>query len=139
MAENYNTMTDEQCFGPDLSSKYDQEELVALRIHGLPFRTSREEITEFFADYKLVPDTVIFGFADDGRKSGLGAIIFENEEEAQKAADEKDKQYVGTRFVNLRPISYGQYKRFNKDFVGREREQSYGGGGGGGSRACFKC
>ena len=131
--EDYNTMTDLQVHGPDLSSKYDRDDEVALRIHGLPFQATREEIYEFFADYKFVPDTLIFGLADDGRKSGLGSLIFENEEEAAKAAEEKDKQYIGSRFVNLRPISYGRYKSFNKDFVGRERETSSFGGGGGGS------
>ena len=96
----------------------------------MPFQATREEIYEFFADYKVVPDTLIFGLADDGRKSGLGSLIFESEEEAIKAGEEKDKQYIGSRFVNLRPISYGRYKSFNKDFVGRERESSGGGGGG---------
>ena len=103
----------------------------------MPFQATREEVYEFFADYKFVPDTLIFGLADDGRKSGLGSLIFESEEDAQKAAEEKDKQYIGSRFVNLQPISYGRYKRFNKDFVGREREVYQGGGGGG--RACFNC
>jgi heterogeneous nuclear ribonucleoprotein F/H len=77
------------------------EDLVAVRIHGMPFQATREEVYEFFADYKVVPDTLIFGLADDGRKSGLGSIIFETEDDAQKAADEKNKQYIGARFVNL--------------------------------------
>ena len=99
--EDYNTMTDEQVHGPDLSSKYEQDDEVAVRIHGMPFQATREEVYEFFADYKVVPDTLIWGLADDGRKSGLGSLIFETEEDAQKAAEEKDKQYIGSRFVNL--------------------------------------
>ena len=108
----------------------DQDDEVAVRIHGMPFQATREEVYEFFADYKVVPDTLIFGLADDGRKSGLGTLIFETEEDAQKAAEEKDKQYIGSRFVNLSAINYGRYKRFNKDFVGREREERGSGGGG---------
>ena len=69
----------------------DRDDEVAVRIHGMPFQATREEIYEFFADYKVVPDTLIYGLADDGRKSGLGSLIFENEEEAAKAAEEKDK------------------------------------------------
>lgn len=130
--ENYNTMTDEEVFGPDLSSKCkllrydkliifydvdDREDECALRIHGLPWAATKEEVYEFFADYKVVPDTLIWGLKpEDGRKSGLGSIIFETAEECAKAAEEKDKQYIGSRFVNLRPISYGRYKSFNKDF-----------------------
>jgi len=100
----------------------------------MPWAATKEEVYEFFADYKVVPDTLIWGLKpEDGRKSGLGSIIFETAEDAQDACDGKDKQYIGSRFVNLRPISYGWYKRFNKDFVGREREESGGYGGGGGN------
>jgi len=38
-----------------------------------------------------VPDTLIWGLQDDGRKSGLGSLIFETEDDAIKAAEEKDK------------------------------------------------
>lgn len=89
-------------------------DMVAVRIHGLAWRAEPEEVAEFFADYKVIPDTVIMGKGEDGRNNGLGSILFETADEAAKAAEEKHKQYIGQRYVNLRPLDYASYKTFNE-------------------------
>ena len=88
--------------------------MVAVRIHGLAWRAEAEEVVEFFSDYKTIPDSVILGKGEDGRSNGLGSILFENAEEAAKAAEEKHKQYIGQRYVNLRPLDFASYKTFNE-------------------------
>jgi hypothetical protein len=44
----------------------------------------------------------------------LGAIVFETAEEAEKAVTEMQKQYIGSRYVNLRTLDYNSYKTFNE-------------------------
>jgi hypothetical protein len=49
-------------------------------MRGVPFRASEAEVEEFFSDYKLVPGSIKFGVADDGRKNGFAAALFESED-----------------------------------------------------------
>ena len=53
------------------------------------------------------------GKGPDGRTNGLGAVVFESVEEAEKAALELNKQYIGSRYVNLTKLDYKSYKIFN--------------------------
>lgn len=89
-------------------------DMVAVRIHGLAWRVETSEVEEFFAAYKIIPDSVILGKGDDDRNNGLGAICFETAEEAEKAVAEMQKQYIGSRYVNLRTLEYSGYKTFNE-------------------------
>ena len=61
--------------------------MVAVRIHGLAWRVEISEIEEFFADFKLVPDSVLLGQGEDGRNNGLGAVVMVNAEEATNAVE----------------------------------------------------
>lgn len=91
---------------------------VALKMRGVPYRASQEEIEEFFADFKLVADGIKFGVADDGRKNGFAAALFESEDQAKEAQEAKDKQEIGSRWIGLSQISYSEYKDFgNPDAV----------------------
>lgn len=49
-----------------------------------------------------------------GRRNGWGAILFETAKDAQAAKDELEKQYIGSRYVNLFVIPYKDYIHFNK-------------------------
>jgi len=100
--------------GPDLSDRFEPEDKVAVKIRGLPYQTRYEEVADFFQDYKFIQRSVILGLNNEGRKNGFGSILFENQEEAEAAAQGMDEQHVGSRYVNLSVISYGDYKRFNK-------------------------
>ena len=59
--------------------------MVAVRIHGLAWRVDPQEVADFFQEFKAVPDRVILGKGEDDRANGLGAIVFETAEEADKA------------------------------------------------------
>jgi len=106
--------------GPDLSDRFDPEDKVAVKIRGLPYQTRYEEIADFFGDFKYIERSVILGLNNEGRKNGFGSILFETEEDANAAAAGMNGQHVGSRYVDLNVISYGDYKRFNKpnDFGG---------------------
>ena len=58
--------------------------MVAVRIHGLAWKVETQEVADFLQEFKAVPDSVIIGQGEDGRANGLGAIVFETAEEADK-------------------------------------------------------
>ena len=65
--------------------------MVAIRIFGLAWRVETHEVADFFKDYKMVADSAILGVGEDGRNNGLGAVLMETAEEAEKASKELDK------------------------------------------------
>lgn len=102
----------------------EKEDQVALKCRGCPWQTTHEDLYDFFRDFKIVEKSVQLGKGADGRNNGFAAVLFESADEAVKAKDELDGKYIGSRYVNLYPMNYGDYMRFNA-----------GGNGGGGSRA----
>jgi RNA recognition motif-containing protein len=59
-----------------------------------------------------VPNSVFLGKNQDGRRTGFGTILFENEEECKRAMSEKQGQNIGHRYIELYVISYGDYIEF---------------------------
>ena len=59
--------------------------MVALKIRGLPFRVSYQEIKDFFVNFNFIENSVLFSIGSDGRKNGLGGILFSNYLEARTA------------------------------------------------------
>jgi len=74
---------------------------VGMRMRGLPFQATEDDINVFFADYKLASDSIKFGMSADGRKSGEGACLFENETDCKAAFNEKQGQNIGHRWIEL--------------------------------------
>lgn len=62
-----------------------------VKIRGLAYQARYEEVSDFFSQYKIVPQSVVFGVNYEGRKNGFGAIAFETEDEATKATEALNK------------------------------------------------
>lgn len=92
---------------------FDNDDRVAVKIRGLPYQVRYDEISNFFGEFRYVEKSVVLGLNSDGRKNGFGAILFETEDEAKAAMEKMNGQHVGSRYVDLSIISYGDYKRFN--------------------------
>ena len=73
-----------------------------LKMRGMPWRTTEEEIYEFFADFE-VEDVILE--ERDGKRTGYGLAFFPDEETAQAAREKKNKEYIGGRYVDLLFIS----------------------------------
>ncbi|KAG2488109.1 hypothetical protein HYH03_013258 [Edaphochlamys debaryana] len=69
-----------------------------LKLKGLPYSATEEDIRQFFAPYEL--KTVSFVYEPDGRPSGLAFAEFVSKEEALKALS-KNGEYIGQRYVRL--------------------------------------
>lgn len=50
----------------------------AMKLKGLPFTTTKEEITKFFDGHGLIEDSVKIGKMADGRLTGEAAVVFES-------------------------------------------------------------
>ena len=82
-------------------------------MRGLPYRATDEEVTDFYKDFKLKEDSMQWGLGADGRKNGWGTILFENEDEASRAAEAMNRQEIGGRWIGIEVMSYEKYKKFN--------------------------
>ena len=87
--------------------------MVAVKVRGLPYSAQYEDVSDFFKDFHYIERSVPLGLGYDGRKNGFGAILFEDEKEAKDAMAKQQGQYVGSRYVELSLISYGDYSRLN--------------------------
>lgn len=64
------------------------DELVAVKLRGLPYQCRYEEVSELFKDFSYIERSVVLGLGNDGRKNGFGAILFGDEKEARDAVKE---------------------------------------------------
>ena len=58
---------------------------VALKIKGLPYSATYEEISDFFDGMNYVYKSVVIGFGRDGRPNGFASILYEKESDAENA------------------------------------------------------
>ncbi|KAM9325152.1 heterogeneous nuclear ribonucleoprotein H3 [Gastrophryne carolinensis] len=73
-----------------------------VRVRGLPWSCTREEVLEFFSDCGIVDgiDGINFTMSKEGRPSGEAFISLESQEELKKAL-EKDRKYMGHRYIEV--------------------------------------
>ena len=74
---------------PADSSLGEAKEQAALRLQGLPFKATEEEIAEFFEGFNMVPDSIKFQENEEGRRTGQAAVLFECCHDAERAFKEK--------------------------------------------------
>jgi len=67
----------------------------------VPFRTTPREIIDFFAGYDVVPESVQLGRDEMGYSTGEAWATFRQAEEGYRALREKNRAYLGSRYVEL--------------------------------------
>ncbi|XP_061957986.1 uncharacterized protein LOC133679411 [Populus nigra] len=75
-----------------------------LRLRGLPFSASKDDIMEFFKDFVLSDDSIHITMNSEGRPTGEAFVEFANAEDS-KAAMAKDRMTLGSRYIELFPSS----------------------------------
>lgn len=83
-------------------SPHRQEFCVYLK--GLPYEADKKQIKEFFKNLAIVEDTVYIAYGPNGRATGEGFLEFKTEQD-YKSALGAHMQYMGTRFIQVHPIS----------------------------------
>ena len=64
-------------------------ENIALMLRGLPFQIKPADLQMFFQNYAYVQGSIFLGKNNEGRRTGYGAILFQNEAECLRAMNEK--------------------------------------------------
>lgn len=86
-----------------------------LRLRGLPFSVTRDDIVNWFNDGTLSINNItpenVFLVMDYGRPSGTAFVEFQSPEEAQIAMS-KDRQMMGTRYIEMFTSNKEEQARF---------------------------
>ncbi|AWP02327.1 putative RNA-binding protein 12-like [Scophthalmus maximus] len=83
-------------------SPHRQEFCVYLK--GLPYEADKKQIKEFFKNLSILEDSVYIAYGPNGRATGEGFLEFRTEQD-HKTALGAHMQYMGTRFIQVQPIS----------------------------------
>lgn len=78
------------------------EEGYVVRIRGLPWSCTQEEVASFFSDCNIVGKVngVCFTFSKEGRPSGEAFVELKTAEDF-KTAIAKDRKYMGHRYIEV--------------------------------------
>ena len=72
----------------------------ALKMRGLPYSVGVREIRDFFGDFRVSDRDIVIDL-NNGRPTGYALVFLESEDEASRAKSELNKQYLGSRYVDL--------------------------------------
>lgn len=89
-----------------------------LRMRGLPFSASKEDIIQFFKGYKIIPDTIVLTYRSDGRATGEGYVGFQHPDDS-KAAMVLHRNTIGSRYIELFISNKEEHARAFARFGGR--------------------
>ena len=71
-----------------------------LRMRGLPFSATKDDIYKFFIGYNPIQESVVLTYRNDGRATGEAYIGFASPEDA-KSAMELHRRTMGSRYIEL--------------------------------------
>jgi len=97
-----------------------------VKLRGLPFGCSKEEIAQFFTGFEIVPNGIMLPEDRMGRSTGEAFVQFASQDIAEKALG-KHKERIGHRYIEIFKSSLAEAHAV----TGRDRGGSgYGGRGG---------
>jgi RNA recognition motif. (a.k.a. RRM, RBD, or RNP domain) len=88
---------------------------LALKLRGLPYSVTEQDVKSFFQGYNIVEGSIKIGLNGDGSKTGEGAVLFENEADAQRALKERQGYNIGKRYIELYNMYYKDFREFEKN------------------------
>mmetsp|Transcript_21238 Transcript_21238/g.36513 ORF Transcript_21238/g.36513 Transcript_21238/m.36513 type:complete len:357 (+) Transcript_21238:294-1364(+) len=71
-----------------------------IRMRGLPYQATKQDVLDFFKDYKPIESSVLLTYRPDGRSSGEGYVAFDDASDA-KAAMTMHRSTIGSRYIEL--------------------------------------
>jgi len=92
--------TKQKRFDPYGKGVYNTPPSPTLKMKGLPFNATRSDISRFWADYKIIPDSIKI-LEKNGMATGMGRITFQSIGEAERGLQERNGKYLGERYVEL--------------------------------------
>ncbi len=61
----------------------------ALTLKGLPWKATEEDIAQFFDGYNYIPESLKWQVNEEGKKTGLAAVLFQSSNDAERAFKDK--------------------------------------------------
>jgi heterogeneous nuclear ribonucleoprotein F/H len=71
-----------------------------LRMRGLPFSASKDDIYIFFEEYNTVENSIVLTYRSDGRATGEAYVQFQTHEDSKRAMD-LHRKIMGNRYIEL--------------------------------------
>ncbi|KAL7518795.1 hypothetical protein ACHAWX_003600 [Stephanocyclus meneghinianus] len=71
-----------------------------IRLRGLPFQATKQDILDFFKEYNPVEDSILLTYRGDGRSTGEGYVAFKNAADAKNAMA-LHRSTIGSRYIEL--------------------------------------
>ncbi|CAL9701728.1 unnamed protein product [Knipowitschia caucasica] len=107
---------------------YDSCSGCMLRLRGLPFGCSKEEIVQFFSGLRIVPNGITLPVDYQGRSTGEAFVQFASKEIAEKALG-KHKERIGHRYIEIFKSSRNEirayYEVYSRRGLGAQRPGPY--------------
>ena len=75
-----------------------------LRIRGLPYNSTKRDLLNFFKDFAVTDNDVVFEIKE-GRPTGRALVFMRDPTVAVRAIQALDKEYIGNRYVELEQVS----------------------------------
>ncbi|XP_078274705.1 RNA-binding protein 12-like isoform X1 [Rhinoraja longicauda] len=85
-------------------SRSPHEKEFCVYLKGLPYEAENKHIMEFFNKLELIEDSIYIAYGPNGRATGEGFVEFRNPTDYQAALC-RHKQYMGSRFIQVHPIT----------------------------------
>lgn len=89
-----------------------------LRLRGLPFSCTVEQVSMFLSEFRVGPQDVVLGFGSDGKPSGEAWAAFATEHLAELALKDKQKARMGGRYIEIFRSSAVEFQRAQQKPVG---------------------
>jgi len=85
----------------------------ALKMRGLPYSVTDDDIVQFFHGFGMLEDSIKIGKMNNGKLTGEACVLFETSDDARIAYNDRYKQYIGTRFIELFQVSGEEHTNFD--------------------------
>jgi len=102
-----------------------------VRLRGLPFGCSKEEVAHFFAGLEIQPNGIQLMLDHQGRCAGDAYVQFSSPMLVEQAVS-KNKEKIGHRYIEIFKSSLQELRIASNKQMGRNMGGGYGGGMGGG-------
>lgn len=93
-------------------SRFSNDDKVCVKMRGIPFRATDEDLYDFFSGYDYIEESLIIGVKPDGLRTGQAVILMLSEEEAKKVVEDKNGHTIGERWVELFIEDFKFYTNF---------------------------
>ena len=95
-------------------SNHVQKGSFVVRLRGLPWQITEEDITGFFSGLKIIPEGIYFFRDSSGRPMGEGFVRFETKYDSEEAI-KRHKKFIGKRYIEVFSSSMDEWNKSGAD------------------------